>query len=271
MSEQNKVRSKRVRSPSYPAFSLPKALKKIEDYYRAEGRNEAFLSVALSHWGYKETSGSGLKAVAALSSFGLVDVTGKGTNRKVKLSELALRIVLDKREVSADREQSIRSAALKPKIHQKLWNYWKSDLPSPGNMRHHLIFDEKFNENFVDDFIKEYVETIKFAKLTEDSLTPSEEETESESQEIQEDLEHEDTHKHTVMPAGLLQKKKANSKKVNVHDGQEIAKFPVGNNCTISLVADGPYGKKSIEALVAQLKLNLELGVFDDVTETDEL
>lgn len=44
----------------------------------------------------------------------------------------------------------------------------------------------------------------------------------------------------------------------------EIANIRVSRDCAIRLLADGPYTKKSIEALVAQLNLGLELGTYDD-------
>src|SRR5690606_20970576 len=141
------------------------ALKKADEFYRVEGRNEAFQSVALTHWGYSPSSGNGLQLAAALSSYGLIDASGSGKNRKVKLSKIALKILLDDREDSSEKRQSIQSLALRPKIHQKLWNLWGASLPSAATMKHHLIFEENFNEKSVAGFIKNYVETIEFAGL----------------------------------------------------------------------------------------------------------
>src|SRR5690606_10380238 len=97
------VKRKRVRSPAYPAVSLKVALKKASEFYKVEGRNEAFQSVALTHWGYSPGSGNGLQLAAALASYGLIDATGSGSNRKVKLSQIALKILLDDREDSSEK------------------------------------------------------------------------------------------------------------------------------------------------------------------------
>lgn len=260
------TKSKRVRSPAYPAVSVKVALKKAEDFYKVEGRNEAFLTVALSHWGYSPTSGNGLKLVAALSSYGLAVVSGSGKNRKIKLSDLALRILLDNREGSSEKTQLIQSIALKPKIHQKLWNLWEGDLPSPANMSHHLIFDEGFNERFVGAFVKDYIETIKFAGLTNSSVDAN-----AEIDEVEEDVEGSDefldiedeqtpvaTISATPIPVKLA------SEEV------EIAKYPVAKNCTIRVIGNGKITRKAIEALVAQLNLNLQLGIFDDEIDLEE-
>lgn len=245
--------SRRIRSPAYPALNLKAAVEKAYDFYRAEGRNSAALPVTLRHWGYSEKSGSGLKALAALKSFGLVEVSGSGDSQRIKLSDLALRIILDDREDSPERLKAAAVAALRPKIHKKLWNLWRAEMPSHGNIRHHLIFEEKFNENFVDEFIKEYKSTLEYANVSD--LETSEERGMTDLDHYRQDSDS------SLEPQGVRPRRVQSASSC----GREIAKFPVGKNCTISLVADGEHSKKSIEALVAQLKLNLELGVFDDL------
>ena len=44
----------------------------------------------------------------------------------------------------------------------------------------------------------------------------------------------------------------------------EIANIRVSKDCAIRLLADGPYNKRSIEALVKNLQLQLELGSYDE-------
>lgn len=260
------TKSKRVRSPAYPAVSVKVALKKAEDFYTVEGRNEAFLTVALSHWGYSPTSGNGLKLVAALSSYGLAVVSGSGKNRKLKLSDLALRILLDNREGSSEKAQAIQSVALKPKIHQKLWNLWGPDLPSPANMSHHLIFDEGFNEKFVGSFVKDYIETIEYADLKSEVLEEvAEEDKPEETVETEEDFAEGSRDQQPEAKASIVQAPvKLTSEEV------EIAKYPVAKNCTIRVIGKGQINRKAIEALVAQLNLNLQLGIFDDESDLEE-
>ena len=90
-----------------------------------------------------------------------------------------MRILLDQRPESTERDEAIKRAALTPKIHSVLWKKWGFPLPSDDNLRHALIFDWKFNENSVDDFIREYKDTIRFAKLAE-SYTLSVDQTDTE-------------------------------------------------------------------------------------------
>ena len=258
------TKSKRVRSPAYPAVSLKMAIKKAQEFYKVEGRNEAFLTVALSHWGYSPTSGNGLKLVAALSSYGLADTTGSGKNRKIKLSDLALRIVLDNRESSSEKAQVIQSLALKPKIHQKLWNLWGADLPSIESMNHHLIFEEGFNEKFVNSFVKDYRESIEFAQLAN---VQKDDESDSYGDE---DLElPEDSGSNPGVQEQVTASERSFSNMPFSKTDIEIAKYPVAKNCTIRIIANGPFNRKAIEALVAQLDLNLQLGIFDDEQDVE--
>lgn len=267
------TKQKRVRSPSYPAVSLKTALRKASDFYKIEGRNEAYQSVALTHWGYSPGSGNGLQLAAALASYGLIDASGSGSNRKVKLSQIALKILLDDREDSSEKLQYIQSLALKPKINQKLWNLWGADLPSPANMKHHLIFEENFNEKSVSGFVKDYIETIEFAGLDRADKPDFEEgATQSEDQNQAEEGNPIDSrlHESTPVTQTLPESKQAPLARALSHADIEIAKFPVGRNCTIRVISNRNVGSKEIQALVAQLQLNLELGVFDDEIDSED-
>ena len=251
----------RVRSPSYPLFSLDNALDKARDFYRSEARNAAAFPVAAKCWGYSPTSGSAAKALAAMQSFGLVEVSGTKNNRMINLSELALRIILDDRTVSPERDDSLHTAALLPPLHKKLWDKWGDQLPSDENMRHTLIFDYKFNERFVADFIRKYKVTISFSGLAN---KPDEETEEIDT--TQDDIIDLDNRYDAPEKINPLINPKPNLMHLAKNE-VEIAKYPVGKNCTIKLIGSCEVNKRTIESLVAQLNLAIELGTFDDEKE----
>jgi hypothetical protein len=157
---------KRTRSPAYPYVNLEEALDRAEEFYGHEGRNAANINVAGKHWGFTENSSSGSQTVAALISYGLMADEGTGEKRAVRLTNNALRILLDTRTDSTERDELIKQAALAPKIHRQIWDKWET-IPSDASLRHILLFDWEtpFNENSVDYFIKEFRHTIAFAKL----------------------------------------------------------------------------------------------------------
>ena len=165
---------RRLRSPAYPYINLETAIKRAKEFYEKEQRNAANLRIAVKHWGYEEKSSGGTQTAAALISFGLFRDEGTGDKRRLQLTPLALRVLLDTRQESKERMEAIKQAALSPKIHRQLWKRWGANRPSDEQLRHTLILDWEppFNENSVDGFIKEYKDTIAFAKLAESDRVP---------------------------------------------------------------------------------------------------
>lgn len=155
------------RSPGYPGISLETAIARVKEFHDIDKRNSASISVVAQHWGMTPKSSSTLINIAALKAFGLISDSGLGEKRRVQVTDLARRILLDERPDSEERADAIKVAALNPKMHRILWNKWGNEIPSDANMRQTLIFDYKFNPNTVGDFIRVYRATIRFAKLAE--------------------------------------------------------------------------------------------------------
>ena len=155
----------RTRSPSYPYLDLPGALEKAAALWHAEGRHATSVSVAMQHWGYKEESSTGYSCVAALKKFGLVEQEGMGETRQMRLSDLALRILLDGDPQSAERRTALREAALSPRIHAELWERYGTDLPSDQSLKRFLVLERSFNEASVNELLAEYKATAAYAGL----------------------------------------------------------------------------------------------------------
>ena len=168
--------SKRVRSPGFPFIGLKKALARAKEFYDHEKRNWANVKVAVKHWGFVETSSGGKQTLAALSAYALMQDSGTGDGRQVRLSDIAVRILLATRNPSPERDELIKQLALKPKLHKEIWDKYDGQLPSKENLRHFLIVDHEppFNDNWVDHFIGEFLATLDFAGLAK-SDTLSEE------------------------------------------------------------------------------------------------
>ena len=165
-----KTKGRRVRSPGYPSFDLQEALAKATVLYEKERRNAAPFDTVVQHWGYKGKSSSALKAVATLLKFGLVEASGAGRHRHIKVSPLGLRIILDKREGSAERGAAIREAALNPALYKKLWAEWGAALSSDSTIEYQLLQQLKFNDDVVRGVIRGYRTTVSFAKLGSDDI-----------------------------------------------------------------------------------------------------
>lgn len=162
-----------VRGPSYPAVTLEQAIERAQAFYSHERRNAAPTSAAAKHWGYSETSSSWRIVLSALIQFGLLEDTGSNANRFVKLTELALDILLDSPD-SPKRLDAIRVAARSPKLYGEILNKWTADeLPSDQTLKYYLLREKGFNAGSVDNFIKDFRGSIIFAKLDKPSIIHS--------------------------------------------------------------------------------------------------
>jgi hypothetical protein len=162
---------KKHRSPAYPAVTLAQAIKRAEEFYAEEHTNPASFNAACAHWGYKPTSSGALLTAAALKSFGLLDELDSTSGRTFQISVLGRKIVADKRPNSIERAAAIKEAALRPKIHADLWRKYNGRLPSDAELTYRLEVDWEFNVNAIAAFIKEFRDTISFAKVEDSSAT----------------------------------------------------------------------------------------------------
>jgi hypothetical protein len=165
------------RSPAYPYLSVDEAIEKARVVYQHEKRNAAPADAIVTHWGYKPTTSNGRMCVAALKKYGLMEEAGSANNRLLRLSRLALDILLlDEKEHYQQRLKAIQESALMPKIHSELWQRWGAELPSTPSMRAYLIRERDFNDSYADQFIKQYRRTISFARLDTEGTIGAEDE-----------------------------------------------------------------------------------------------
>lgn len=171
--EKSPFRVTQGRSPAYPYISLDKALERIEQI-RAAGATrqplppEAFFKI----WGLGSQSSGSRQTLAALNHYGLVDYIGRGDDRKAKLSDLALSIVLDKEPNSAKRAAAIRSAAITPTIHAALYEKYGAFTPADVVLETYLVRDCDYNEQAAKALLETYKATLAFANLDKPDGAP---------------------------------------------------------------------------------------------------
>ena len=107
-----------------------------------------------------------------MKQFGLMDDLGRGEQRKLKLSELAMRIILDDVPNSQERSKAIRKAALEPKIFREMFTKWGMELPSYETIRTFLRRDKAVNEDTLNVIVRNYTDTLEYAKLSESDKIP---------------------------------------------------------------------------------------------------
>ena len=163
-SEEKKTKKPpKTRSPNFPAFSLKKIVDLTGKLYGKYKKHEAPIGLAHQLWGYKEHGSAASRAIAASRAYGLVEVSGVGKAKKVRVSEYGEHICGN----APDREEILKKVALLPPIYLKLWTHYNGDIPIDDLLKNYLLWEHepKFNELSVPTFISEFRETISFAKL----------------------------------------------------------------------------------------------------------
>lgn len=158
-------RNKTGRSPAYPFISVAKALDQTRALHKQEGEYAAPLTSAFDAWGYGSKSSGGRQTLAALKYYGLIDISGEGDARKVKISDLARRILLDTREDETEKKALISKVAMSPAAHQAIYEEYPRGLASDGSVIHFLTFGLGFKGEAPKELLSEFKETAAYIGL----------------------------------------------------------------------------------------------------------
>jgi len=239
-----KLKRKVHRSPNYPSLSLGDAIERARQVYDAEKRTPASADTILAHLGYSPGVGPGLRALAALRQYGLLEER----NGQDRISEDAFHI-LTLSETSPDRQAALREAAKRPTLVRQVWDHYNGELPSDLNLRDYLIKVHHFNPDSVATFIKVLRETVELAKLGPEDYHGSNDASE------------------TGGPPGMTEQTQQSAKppiQQIIQGERELFRFPLSADSSVRVFVSGPTGPKEIEKLIKVLQLQKEL-----LTETN--
>lgn len=238
----------------FPYVSLPRALERTRELYALANVHEVALTTVVKHWGYGGKSSGGFQTAAALKAFGLVDYNGTGDTRKIKLTDSALKIIRDPRDISPDRDALIKQAALLPDIHSQVVAHYNGLPPSDEAFKAYLLLDKGMKEDSAAAFAKEFASTMTFAKMSGSA--------------IQTELEDDAEPPHS----GLDKEKSGNPKSfqrtpekpepqgAKLMDGErELAAGLLSKDAGFRLIVTGAIGVKEIERLIAKLELDKDI------------
>lgn len=165
--EQQTTTRREGRSPGYPYFSVEKAIERAGLLYKQEVSHWAPLSSATQAWNYSPKSSGGRQSVATMRYYGLIEVQGDGDARRIRVSDIAKRILLDEREDDTEKRLLIREVALSPTAHRTLYEEYKAGLPSDGTVLHFLMFSKGYNKEAARDLLDEFKQTASYIGLYE--------------------------------------------------------------------------------------------------------
>jgi hypothetical protein len=152
----------RPRSPEFPFVPLNEAIPKVQQLINANQRHAARIKTLAPLWGYSPASSSFLRIVAALRSFGLVEESGSGDDRKIAVSDLGMKIVSDTRPGAraAAIQKAFESCTTLNEYHQK----WGNQRPSDSACISELTLDNGFTPTAARKFISVYDDSVTFAE-----------------------------------------------------------------------------------------------------------
>lgn len=166
MSDQDAMdRGKKERSPSFPFIPLRKAIERAQAMQAAHRKNPARPAVVGETWGYSPSSSGLVQTAAALKAYGLLEDVGRGGDRRIQLSDLALRILNDEREGA--RASAIKEAAMRPKIIGEYLETWGLERPSDSHCVSELTLDRGFTPDAAKAFLRIFDDNISFAGMSE--------------------------------------------------------------------------------------------------------
>lgn len=165
---EKEIKKSRSRSPNYPVVGFPNALERAREFYNEYGKTTVPIVVAHEVWNYKLYSAYLKQIVAALKSFGLLDVVGVADKRELTITNEALRILDD----APDKQKIINELVLKPQIYGELWEKYKDEgIPSDSILKTHLQWGgNNFNKKVVDSFINDFKESMALVKFESDDI-----------------------------------------------------------------------------------------------------
>ena len=144
----------RVRSPNYPALSLPEAIAAVAKVFAKENRHRADKEVVVKAMGYGGVNGASLGSLSALLKYGLLDQLKDGG---YKVTERALAILHP--QTPQEKAEAIAAAAREPALFADMLNDFPGSIPSDDNLRSYLV-RRAFGPSALSAVIKSFRETM---------------------------------------------------------------------------------------------------------------
>ena len=135
--------ARKERSPAYPHYPLETAIEHARSLYEKQKTHRVSVDSAATCWMRPGSStGSSSIIISTLKQYGLLVDEGRGQQRKVGLSDMALGIIRDPRRRSSDRDRLLRGAAWNPGLFHSLFEEYDydegGDLPSKDELEFNL-------------------------------------------------------------------------------------------------------------------------------------
>lgn len=146
--------TKRVRSPNYPAISLPQAIEKLKPLFERINKHAAPKEAIAKAFGYGGWNGTSASMISAHTKYGLLD---RSEGDKFKITDRAMRIMFGKNPTET--EAAIREAAIAPPLYAALADEF-GETPPHDDILLPLLIRRGFAPTAVSAVIQSYRETM---------------------------------------------------------------------------------------------------------------
>ena len=147
--------AKRIRSPNYPAISLPDALERLNQLWNSIQARPASRELIANGIGYSKLHGASIAAISALQKYGLLE----RDKDKLKISErgkVCLKPLSEKERLVA-----IREAAAAPALFGELDEQFPGGRQNDEMLRNYLS-RKGFSQVALPNVLRSYRETLEF-------------------------------------------------------------------------------------------------------------
>lgn len=146
----------RVRSPSYPSYSLEDAIENVSKVFDEDRTNPVDREVVARHLGYSGLNGAADKSLATLMQYHLLEKVAKG---EVRVSPLAVDILHpDKAE---QKKRALVESAYSPALFSELRDRFSEGVPSQSALKSYLV-RKGFNDRAIGPILTAYSKTCAF-------------------------------------------------------------------------------------------------------------
>lgn len=146
----------KMRSPNYPAMSLPSAVGYAKRLWNTEKRTPVSNEAAAAAMGFKSLSGPARVAIGAMRQYGLIDKADRGN---IRISERAVHVLIGEGD---ERAKALKEAETAPELFQELAKT-HSDA-SENAIRSYLLTKKGFADDGARKAAKAFRETLNLAK-----------------------------------------------------------------------------------------------------------
>jgi hypothetical protein len=152
---------RRIRSPNYPALSLPDAVTRIASVFERERQHSMSKEVALKGMGYGGVNGAALGTLSAVVKYGLLDKSGE----TYRVSARAVAILHPK--TVQEKQQALREAAFAPALFSELAEHFPGGAISDDNLRSYLVRKD-FSSGALAGVISAFRETMQVVSFEQE-------------------------------------------------------------------------------------------------------